>query len=555
MRLLDEDISPFLTGAMARCCLSADTKPIRQEGQGDGMIVEKPWLKISVDEGHVIRVPCRQSSRLWSRAPERGLFATVESGLVTFRTLVCRRLAATTMSVRTGKSVRRRVQSMPNCYCYPRRAGGVRGIIAMVAWIFGLSCLTSQAFAQRSAQQLEVDAGAIIKEMKDAKSLAACIKGEYRDILLPSAKDWLKAAKAPQYEGDQKILSRRNALRTLAKEIEAMPICAPSPLVPDQTGSSPPNSLPGSLTTLGSNAGEYATHSRESLFVGVSAGREAKASSYSTIAGHTAGYSVKASPYAVLLGASSGQSLDNASSAVAVGSSAGRQAKNADQTVFMGASAGYGAQNVDNSMFFGYAAGRWIKDNKFSIISGYAAGEYAHRSHNSVMAGAFAGYQADGSPRSVMIGRDAGMFANKAVSSIMIGHSAGRAASNVANPVFLGVGAGRAAANTTDIVLIGTLADAEPGIENAVGIGRGANPSRSNTWHIPESLDVGVGTSTPTSQLHTTRDVRFAALPNGVLVTDEAGNVRASSQLDDALKKIADLAARVDALEAGRCRP
>lgn len=417
------------------------------------------------------------------------------------------------------------------------------------------SILTSQAFAQRSAKQLVVDSGSIIKEMKDAKALAACIKGEYRDILLPSAKGWLKAAKAPLYEGDKQLISRSNALRALAKDIEAMPICAPIPLVQDQRDTSPSTGLPGPLTKVGSNAGEFATDSRESLFVGLSAGREAKASSYSTIAGHIAGYSVKASPYAVLLGASTGESLENASSVVAVGSSAGRQAKNADNTVFMGASAGYGAKNVDHSIFFGYAAGRWIKDSKFSIIAGYAAGEYAHHSHNSVMTGAFAGYQADGSPRSVMIGRDAGMFANKAVSSIMIGHAAGRAASNVANPVFLGVGAGRAAANTTDVVLIGTLADAEPGIQNAVGIGRGANPSHSNTWHIPESLDVGVGTSAPTSQLHTTRDVRFAALPNGVLVTDQVGNVSASSLLDDALKQIADLTARVDALEAGKCRP
>jgi hypothetical protein len=99
------------------------------------------------------------------------------------------------------------------------------------------------------------------------------------------------------------------------------------------------------------------------------------------------------------------------------------------------------------------------------------------------------------------------------------------------------------------VVLIGSGAEAEPGIVNAIGIGRDARPARSNSWHIADKLDLGLGTAQPTAQLHTTRGVRFEGLQSGVLVTDDSGNVSASSLLAEALKEIEFLKARIAALE------
>ena len=414
--------------------------------------------------------------------------------------------------------------------------------------------IAGEPVGQRSAQQLVVDAGVIVRQMEDAKRLAPCIRDSDRGGLLTNAERWIAAARASPHKDDRQVLERVSALRSLTREMVAKPSCSLSPAGRIDAQRSPPDTSPGPATQLGKHAGEFANESPEGLFLGDSAGREATTSSYSTIAGHAAGYRVKASPNVVLLGRSAGESLAGAPSAVAVGSSAGRHAKTADHTVFIGGSAGYAADTVDHSIFLGYAAGRSIRDNKQSVIAGYAAGERAHRAHQSVMAGPLAGYAANDSPRSVMIGQDAGLYAEQAPAAIMIGPAAGQSARNATNPVFIGANAGKAAANTADVVLIGTSADAEPGITNAVGIGRGANPARSNTWHIPEALKLGVGTSAPTAQLHTTRNVRFAALANGVLVTDRAGNVSASSLLNEALKEIARLKVRVEALEAAQCR-
>lgn len=418
-----------------------------------------------------------------------------------------------------------------------------------------LCCSTSEAFTmKRSESQLVIEADMIIKEMEGAKLQGSCIGDVYRKTLLTMSTNWMKAANELQNTGDRPITSRKNDLHELINSITNRPICPQYSSQKAQTDTSS-SVVPGSITLLGSNAGDFAANSTGSIFAGVSAGREAKASNYSTMVGYTVGYSLKTSPYASLFGASAGEVLENAPFSVALGSSAGRLAKNADYTIFLGSSAGYEAQDIDFSMLFGYAAGRSIKNNKYSIIAGYAAGEYAHRSDNSLMNGAFAGYQAEDSSHSVMIGRDAGMFANKAPSSIMIGFATGRGANNTKNSVFIGKNAGKTAAQTKDVVLIGTSTDAEPGIENAVGIGRGANPSRSNTWHIPDPLNVGIGTSAPIAQLHTTRNVIFAGLPNGVLITDKTGNVSASPLLNDALQQIAILKARLDALEAKKCHP
>jgi hypothetical protein len=249
------------------------------------------------------------------------------------------------------------------------------------------------------------------------------------------------------------------------------------------------------------------------------------------------------------IGPSAGEFLENAPSSVAAGSSAGRYARNANHSVFLGGSAGYEAKDVNYSVFAGYAAGRFAKSNTYSVLIGYAPGDHADNSNYSVMIGAMSGLRAREAPEAILIGREAGLDAERAPTSIMIGARAGWSARGATNSVFIGNGAGKSASGSTDVVLIGNGADADAGIVNAIGIGRGARPVQNNSWHIPEAVDVGVGTALPTAQLHTTKSLRFQGLKNGVLVTDGEGNVSASALLAEALKEIESLKARVAELE------
>jgi hypothetical protein len=222
---------------------------------------------------------------------------------------------------------------------------------------------------------------------------------------------------------------------------------------------------------------------------------------------------------------------------------------------------GYLAQDISYTVAIGYAAARYLQENHRSVILGYAAGEYAHRSGTSIMLGHHAGYRASDSAASVMIGRFAGAYADRTPSCVFIGPEAGAvekrdedthipSANDIIRGVYIGARAGADSSDTVDVVLIGTDTAAAPGIQNAVGIGRRAQPAQSNSWHIPDPMKVGFGVSAPTAQLHVTQTVRFEAMPNGVLVTDALGNVSASDALAQALQQIAELRARIEALEA-----
>jgi hypothetical protein len=397
------------------------------------------------------------------------------------------------------------------------------------------------ANANLSAEQFAIEGETVARELEEMIALASCMQPTNRQIMHEGVERWLKDL--AKYQGSTVVEKQVAKVESTVVTMDKMPDCA---IVAQ------PSPAPGTPETSGVDVrlGKDAGHAESGVFIGELSGHNAQDSAFATVVGHNAGYNMQASENAVAVGRSAAEDLREGQDVVAIGSSAGRQAVGSRASVLIGNSTGYAAKNIDYSVLLGYAAGRFVKNSSYGLFTGYAAGEYADLSDHSILAGAFAGYRANNSPRSLFIGRDAGMYADHAPGSIMIGLAAGRSAQGAVNPVFIGVGAGSVAARTTDVVLIGTGTQAQPGIENAVGIGRDANPRQSNTWHIPEPMNVGIGTATPTAQLHTTRGVRFEALKNGVLVADNEGNISASDELRTALIEIAKLKKELDELKS-----
>jgi hypothetical protein len=272
---------------------------------------------------------------------------------------------------------------------------------------------------------------------------------------------------------------------------------------------------------------------------GLGAGAKVANSPNALIAGNHSGGTLQESPFAVLYGANAGQELRNSRYATAIGPSAARASEGGEGAIYLGFASGYFAKtSVKYSTLIGYAAARFADNNTYSNIVGYAAGSYSHRSHQSVLIGMHSGYRASDSNSLVTIGRFAGAWADNSPQSVMIGDQAGgiekldaqtdvASAHHVTRGIYIGSGSGKNSAFTADVVLIGTETSAAPNIENAIALGKGAVAERSNTMNVPVLRREG----------------------GGVLEVDASGNVAPTDRLAQALAVIADLQARVAALE------
>lgn len=261
--------------------------------------------------------------------------------------------------------------------------------------------------------------------------------------------------------------------------------------------------------------------------------------------GDSAAGSMSNGPYATVVGNSAAQFFDGSSPnggryMTVFGPSAARQAQgNCEGATFLGLASGYFANGVSYSFIGGYASGRFAQDNTYSVLIGYACGEYSDRSQRCVMLGHHSGYRANDSENIVTIGRFAGGWADHSTDSVFVGFEAGGvekmdaqtevpSAHDVVRGVYIGRGAGKDSATTTDVVLIGTGTKADADVTNAIGLGKDAHCTVSNSMNVPVLARTG----------------------GGVLEVDAAGNVTPHETTVAALlATIAALTARIEALE------
>lgn len=88
-----------------------------------------------------------------------------------------------------------------------------------------VSILPGRALAQ-DAQQLVAEARTVMRPM-DAATRQACVTEADRAKLIKSGEDYLKKAEASAAKGDQQVVFRMDAVRTLIATLRARPVCQP----------------------------------------------------------------------------------------------------------------------------------------------------------------------------------------------------------------------------------------------------------------------------------------------------------------------------------------
>ena len=251
-------------------------------------------------------------------------------------------------------------------------------------------------------------------------------------------------------------------------------------------------------------------------FTGVNSGNFTLSGSYNNGQGLNTLYSLTNGNYNNAQGYASLYANTTGSSNTAQGSSA----LNANIDGNHNTAQGYIALNKNTSGGGNTGAGSLALENNttgsYNVCSGYAALRHLVGS-STIGIGAFAGYNISSSTGSIFIGRHAGYQSGSLAAgayNTVIGYDAGRALGSGANNILLGYDVELAAPNTSNQLNIGNAI-------YATGLGTGSTPSASAA--------VGIGTSTPAAQLHTTGTVRLAGAG-----TPGAGKVLTSDADGDA---------------------
>ena len=274
---------------------------------------------------------------------------------------------------------------------------------------------------------------------------------------------------------------------------------------------------------------------------------------YNAIGGYRAGYS-NAGDFGVMFGVEAGE-LNTGDYAILFGVRAG-ESNTGNHVIAMGSSTGQN-NTADHVVALGFGA---AQNNTGDLL--VAIGQFAGQNNTGLgnnFVGRYAGAENTG-PYNNFIGHEAGRFLQSTSSVVlgafaMRGSSSYQAVNNVAVGHMAGYGAQTGASNN---ILIGyKAADNITTGSNNIFIGYDMDlqdPTQSNTLSIANLIfgtgltstgtalstgNIGIGTSSPTAQLHTTGSVRLANFGAGNLTTDASGNVSVSS--DENLKEVVTL--------------
>jgi Chaperone of endosialidase len=205
-----------------------------------------------------------------------------------------------------------------------------------------------------------------------------------------------------------------------------------------------------------------------------------------------------------------------------------------DFNIFIGADTGV-ANFGDGSLYLGHNAGRLNSGGNNQLL-GYQTGEFLV-STSTVAVGSESFYGSHATTfialNNVALGYRAGYAANDgADNNILLGYQAADNLTTGNNNIIIGYNIDSPTATADNRLVIGNLLYGT-GID-----GTGTTVSSGN---------IGIGTSTPTAQLHTTGSVRLSTFGAGTLQTDASGNVSVSS--DERLKNIvSDFRGGIDAV-------
>jgi hypothetical protein len=263
------------------------------------------------------------------------------------------------------------------------------------------------------------------------------------------------------------------------------------------------------------------------VFMGYQAGRSNVGGIRDTFIGTQAGYANVNGIYSTYIGNGAGASNVNGSYNAMVGVSAGQFNVTGGGDVLMGYRAGYANTSGSSNSAFGHQSGYNNTSGSANSSFGSGAGSANYTGSNNTYIGASAGASASlitGS-NNVFLGYQSGVNLSSGSNNLILSTAtSSTAVSNIttgSQNILIG----------NNISLPSATANGQLNIGNII-YGTGV----TGTVSTVSSANIGIGTSSPTAQLHTTGTVRFSNFGSGTLTTDASGNLSVSS--DERLKNI-----------------
>ena len=286
-------------------------------------------------------------------------------------------------------------------------------------------------------------------------------------------------------------------------------------------------------TLLGPFSGNSSSTGNDNAFLGYSTGQTTSSGSYNAFIGSSAGFNNIAGSYNSFLGYRAGYGNTSGSYNVLIGYAAGISNRTGEQNTFLGVQAGLNNFIGSANVAIGSRAGYSNRTDSYNVVIGDSAG-YNNATSNNLFVGSKAGFTNQTGQKGTFLGYQSGYNA-VADSNTFVGYQSGYATtigkgntffgvasgkSNITgnHNTFVGNGAGPTSTSTDDNIyvgyntghhdsgsrntLLGTGTDVlANNLQNATAIGAGATVAISDALILGNQVNVGIGTSAPSTRL------------------------------------------------------
>ncbi|RNJ51378.1 beta strand repeat-containing protein [Methylocystis hirsuta] len=299
-------------------------------------------------------------------------------------------------------------------------------------------------------------------------------------------------------------------------------------------------------TAVGHQAGVQVTTGNDNTFSGFFAGFNMTTGNSNTVFGARAGLNATSTYENTLIGALTGQNISQAAGAAygqgetLIGYNAGNAITTGTYNTFVGHQAGKVLTTGGSNTGIGRAVFNALTLGAYNTGLGHASGFYVTTGGSNVCLG----NSACSNPLTYGAGIQTGSY------NIGIGEYAG-ATGDFTNTTAIGNYAAPGASNVMVLSSASSTYAQSVGVASTTPWGKfvidtsnlaagtpefSVGSSTRNDLIVMQSGNVGIGTTSPTAQLHTTGTVRFSNFGAGTLTTDASGNLSVSS--DERLKNI-----------------
>ncbi|MFD2569971.1 hypothetical protein ACFSUS_04955 [Spirosoma soli] len=271
---------------------------------------------------------------------------------------------------------------------------------------------------------------------------------------------------------------------------------------------------------------------RNSVFVGYLAGSgNSNTGNYNVFVGTGAGSNNTTGVFNTFVGGGSGNKNTIASLNTFLGINSGNANTTGAVNTFLGAFAGYQNTTGAFNAFLGAQAGRFNATGADNTFLGYFAGTQNSSGFENTYVGSRAGSNAT-AEGNTFVGYKAGEKVSTGTNNTFVGRQAGENVTTGSNNIIVGPSSGTAVIDGSENVLIGYNSQAEHNLYNATAIGTGSRVTISNALILGNQVNVGIGTSAPSTRLEVVSEI---ADVSGLRLTNLTTNSPAAKSTDQFL--------------------